>query len=84
MALATRSKDFRERLNLKTKKLKQLKVLCMGHDQLKDRLDGSRRVTLRNRDFLHQISPTYTLEGGGGGRSSRKEVGTGRPQMMPT
>ena len=83
MALATRSRDFRERLNLKTKKLKQLKVLCMGHDQLKDRLDGSRRVTLRNREFLHQISPTYTLEGGGRW-SSRKEVGTGRPQMMPT
>ena len=72
MALATRSRDFRERLNLKTKKLKQLRVLCMGHDQLKDRLDGSRRVTLRNREFLHQISPTYTLEGGLIGRSSRK------------
>ena len=80
MALTTRSRDFRERLNLKTKKLKQLKVLCMGHDQLKDRLDGSRRVTLRNRDFLHQISPTYTLEGGGAVGHQEKKWGQEGPR----
>ena len=80
MALATRSRDFRERLNLKTKKLKQLKVLCMGHDQLKDRIDGSRRVTLRNRDFLHQISPTYTLEGRGPVGHQEKKWGQEGPR----